>query len=804
MKKHFILSALTIFLSSISLGLTSCNFSTAKKLKTIQVNNSSQYGTIELEKYEGLVNEEINGSISAKSGYKVEYVLFNNEFIEINEDNTFKIKIEDKENILSCNFIKVISSSFGQITFLNKDNNDELSPIDDIKKYSLVENLELIDLSSENTFFTSNERNIIVGSNNESSFIKVSFSSPKYIKSISLLAKSYSSSSIIPTVNINYGNLVDEIAITTNYVKAFTLNNAHTIECNEFSISLDKNEFIELNKLSFEFGEKETIDANIVSKYNDKVYVLVNESVDILNYINFEPYNLKDKRIILECDDKSLNINGTVISSEIEKEYSLKVSLATDKNISLLLNVKFTANLMNPGTIKLNKHNNSLNVTDIKNNLGLYTLPTIGELNLVAVPIEFSDLNSKWDDTKLNKLDDVLNSDNLSYFESLSSYYNKSSYGNLSLHIDIADVLIPSFSSSVYLSKADDYAGETFYLIKEIYTSITINGTKLSSLISNYDYDKDNKIDGIYFIINEFDMSKVNVSRFWAYTYWYIDTNCGYFAPNIPLATFCSLAGAFNYRDSYDGNDAHTLIHETGHMLGAEDYYSYDGESRGYSGGLDMMDLNIGDHSAFTKYLFSWVKPYLLDLSSSLNKFEITLNTFESSGDCLIIPSSSFNNSPFGEYLIIEYLTNDYLNNFDSSTCYYEGIYFYSTRGIRVFHVNSRLIKYAGTKNVFMNNNEYKLDEEANYATYAYSNTPSLSYEKNVPLYQLVSKKNEKLYGKRLASNNDLFMENDIINSSTISASLKNNKFYDGSDFNYSITIDSLTFDQATLTVNII
>ncbi|MDY4822772.1 MAG: hypothetical protein SO148_03090 [Candidatus Onthovivens sp.] len=323
MKKHFILSAFTIFLSSISLGLTSCNFSIAKKLKTIQVNNSSQYGTIELEKYEGLVNEEIKGSINAKSGYKAEYVLFNNEFIEINEDNTFKIKIEDKENILSCNFIKVISSSFGQLTFLNKDNNEEFYPIDDIKKYSLVENLELIDLSSENTSFASNERNIIVGSNNESSFIKVTFSSPKYIKSISLLAKNYSSSSIIPTVNINYGNLVDEIAITTNYVKTFTLSNSHTIECNEFSISLDKNEFIELNKLSFEFGEKETIDANIVSKYNDKVYVLVNESVDILNYINFEPYNLEDKRIILECDDKSLNINGTVISSEKEKEYSL-------------------------------------------------------------------------------------------------------------------------------------------------------------------------------------------------------------------------------------------------------------------------------------------------------------------------------------------------------------------------------------------------------------------------------------------------------------------------------------------------
>ena len=61
-----------------------------------------------------------------------------------------------------------------------------------------------------------------------------------------------------------------------------------------------------------------------------------------------------------------------------------------------------------------------------------------------------------------------------------------------------------------------------------------------------------------------------------------------------------------------------------------------------------------------------------------------------------------------------------------------------------------------------MNNNEYKLDEEANYTTYAYSNTPSLSYEKNVPLYQLVSKKNEKLYGNRLASNNDLFFKSII------------------------------------------
>lgn len=69
-----------------------------------------------------------------------------------------------------------------------------------------------------------------------------------------------------------------------------------------------------------------------------------------------------------------------------------------------------------------------------------------------------------------------------------------------------------------------------------------------------------------------------------------------------------------NYQSLLTGflPDAHTYIHETGHILGLEDYYSYANskENPEYPvGGLDMMDYNIGDHMAFSKYLLNWISP---------------------------------------------------------------------------------------------------------------------------------------------------------------------------------------------------
>ncbi len=61
-----------------------------------------------------------------------------------------------------------------------------------------------------------------------------------------------------------------------------------------------------------------------------------------------------------------------------------------------------------------------------------------------------------------------------------------------------------------------------------------------------------------------------------------------------------------NPSNSPDG--VRTAIHETGHVLGLPDLYSYNNQSPS-TGSLtfDMMDTNTGDHNAFSKWMLGWV-----------------------------------------------------------------------------------------------------------------------------------------------------------------------------------------------------
>jgi hypothetical protein len=86
------------------------------------------------------------------------------------------------------------------------------------------------------------------------------------------------------------------------------------------------------------------------------------------------------------------------------------------------------------------------------------------------------------------------------------------------------------------------------------------------------------------------------------------------------------------------------------------------------TGGLDMMDLNILDHDAWSKFALGWNRNPM-SITSELS-FPLTVNSKKAKlqGDCLLIPAAgeSYNGSAFDEYMMVELYTPDGLNALDA------------------------------------------------------------------------------------------------------------------------------------------
>ena len=229
---------------------------------------------------------------------------------------------------------------------------------------------------------------------------------------------------------------------------------------------------------------------------------------------------------------------------------------------------------------------------------------------------------------------------------------------------------------------------------------------------ASYDKDKDGHLDGVILIYGVPDYSALGythsnnstVSNLWAYCNWTrLDKNT--LLPTVNVFLWASYVfmygsnvasertGQFGY---YSGDtrhcniDAHTYIHEMGHIFGLTDYYDY---SQSYSpaGGFSMQDRNIGGHDPFSVFALGWAQAYVPNQSATIN-----LKPFSTTGEIIIL-SPEFNdiNSPFDEYLIIEYYTRDGLNELDSRYNYLNNLAYPTgpdKKGIRLWHVDARLL----------------------------------------------------------------------------------------------------------------
>jgi M6 family metalloprotease-like protein len=342
--------------------------------------------------------------------------------------------------------------------------------------------------------------------------------------------------------------------------------------------------------------------------------------------------------------------------------------------------------------------------------LGKGKFPTTGTRKLLVVPVTFTDAKtfSESDIALINHAYFGESSD--TGWESLASYYKKSSYGKLTL----TGVVTPQF---VYPSASADLEKQGTGGAGSVAIAATDFAKKSGINLSDYDSDGDGYIDGLELV---YKTSRTNKSDGGADLWWNFTTTTGQ-SPNTttpaPYRYFWSLFSYISTGYYKPDIDCHTLIHESGHMMGLNDYYSYDKDTKaqGPAGCVDMMDMNIGDHNAYSKYMYGWVSPKVVD--GSADNFTITLNSFTETGDCLIFRNTTdeaykFNGTPYGEYNIVQYYTPTGLNQKDStgypewanakgagSGSPYGHAGTYEKAGLQVFHVDNRLAETYGTYN---------------------------------------------------------------------------------------------------------
>ena len=467
--------------------------------------------------------------------------------------------------------------------------------------------------------------------------------------------------------------------------------------------------------------------------------------------------------------------------------------------------------------------------------------PSTGDVNILVVPVNF-DLNdirpyehrSYIDFNAGNYLEameytfnGVSSLDGANpYWESVSSYYEKSSYGNLHFNFEITDPLSPEMSASEFLSKEDltsssSSVGGSQELITDILEhGLTKNDVPIDIFDGKYDRNEDGYIDGMWLIYNvrDGDLVSSESQPFWAYTTNYLakatDTETGEI--KIVGTRYANCALSFLYDDSTSGYDAHTIIHETGHMLGLDDYYSYDNSGNyGYLGGIDMMDLNIGDHSAFSKYALGWIEPTVI----YKNDTTITLKPFEDTGEALIIPSSYYNDSAFSEYLILEYETPTGLNELDATKKYRNAYPLAFSNGLAIYHVDARLIKHEiqngyYTCGDYLSENESSVPEVKMHGSredvylVGNSNTPSYNgISDDYALVRLISKE-RTLYSEnpktsRVGSTRrDLYQAGDSFGTDQVDMFFSHNTFNNGTPIN-NISIKVTAMNEEGITLHI-
>ena len=320
-------------------------------------------------------------------------------------------------------------------------------------------------------------------------------------------------------------------------------------------------------------------------------------------------------------------------------------------------------------------------------------IPSTGNVEVAVIPIGFSDRHYDGVSDLLEKAFNGTEED--TGWNSLRSFYEKSSYGKLHLHATLFSTYETGleWNENAELSYYQRIVGEAF----------SFGGYNLDA---RFDSDSDGYIDCVYFVYLAPWRESDDLSPWWAYTDREIQTmqvlteEPTEMPPQLGACVWMSIEFFDKLYSVFEGTERKistgVLIHETGHALGLPDFYDINGRYPGV-GYLNTMGGTHGDHDPFSKAILGWTDPTFISVSDS----EKTLTPFEENGATLIITKSG-TKSLFDEAFIVCFFTPTGVFEKDAGK---QGVF--SKSGVLIYHISAELRApmNGSIPNIYLQNN---------------------------------------------------------------------------------------------------
>lgn len=383
-----------------------------------------------------------------------------------------------------------------------------------------------------------------------------------------------------------------------------------------------------------------------------------------------------------------------------------------------------------------------LNYNDLSGTLSnnKSVMPSLGDANLLVIPVHLPGGNEYKTDKVKSDIEKVFfgdKDDSSLGFKSVKQYYSEASYGKFNLSGTVTDW----FDATTLVSDVKDITSGTEGTIvnKILRGAVDWAGSSQGINLKDFDNNEDGNIDGVYLVYDhldwttenyiqhesnpQFDSSTLN-QAFWNFTYWDFYSESKNDKPSTSGFSWSSFDMMYtsycerNKNDTPDLSDlskikldSHTFIHEFGHLLGLDDYYSSSDSSYHPAGESTMMDQNIGDLDSYSKMLLGWVTPYVVYGTSEITITNVSKN---SGNSVIVIPSNyaeisqsvedaikgnridkfRYTFNPFSEYLMIDLYTPDGNNEQDTYGPYvFDRSAMANKVGVRIYHIDSRIFK---------------------------------------------------------------------------------------------------------------